>query len=120
MKEFIRVQFNLAQCRRDLDDFRALLASKQDLDEEADIKPFFENHWQLATFIGSCYGWEALACDLLAFQYQLFGDFGCDLVVGDSHRKTFAFVEWEDGTVGSLFRQQGKKVTPEWASRLEH
>jgi hypothetical protein len=41
----------------------------------------------------------------IAFQYQLFGDFSCDLVVGDSVRHTGLFVEWKDATAGSLFRQ---------------
>jgi hypothetical protein len=59
-------------------------------------------------------------CDLLAYQYQLFGDFSCDLVVGDSQSKSYGFIEWEDGTAGCLFRQQGRKATPEWATRFEH
>ena len=33
--------------------------------------------------------------DLLAWEYDLFGDFSCDLVVGDSVRKAFNFIEFE-------------------------
>ncbi len=108
MKEFTRIRFDLEQCLRDLAAFRVLLDSKEELEEGTDIKPFFENHHQLSACIGSCYGWDVLNCDLLAFQYQLFGDFGCDLVVGDSQRTAYGFIEWEDAAAGSLFRQQGK------------
>jgi hypothetical protein len=57
--------------------------------------------------------------DLVAYQYQLFGDFTCDLVVGDSRRKTYVLVELEDATGGSLFAPQGKEATPEWSRRSE-
>ncbi len=119
MKEFTRFPFNHGECLRGLVEFRALLERKKDLEENADIKPFFEAHPQLALFIGSVYAPDVSTCDLLAFQYQLFGDFGCDLVVGDSRRHIFGFIEWEDGTAASLFRQQGRKSTPEWSGRLE-
>src|SRR5262245_50329961 len=97
MKEFSRIEFDLARCRREVDAFRALLASKAELDEGADLKPFFESHLQLSALLGA-YHWGYSHMDLVAFQYQLFGDFSCDLVVGDSQRKVFGFVEFEDAT----------------------
>ncbi len=119
MKELLRVQFDHAQCRRELEELRALLDANADLEENAHLKPFFEGRPQLSAFIGTL-GWGLSHFDLVAFQYQLFGDFGCDLVVGDSNRRAFGFIEWEDATSGSIFRQQGRKATPEWASRYEH
>ncbi len=119
MKEFLRVTFDPARCRQDLVAFRQLLESKQELEEATDIKPFFESHQQLSVFLGSCAA-PITRFELLAFQYQLFGDYSCDLVVGDSVRKAYGFIEWEDAAGGSLFRQQGKKATPEWSSRFEH
>jgi hypothetical protein len=119
MKEFLRVAFDPEQCRREVSAFRDLLAGKTDLEENADIKPFFESHRHLAVFLGS-YTWNITHFELLAFQYQLFGDYSCHVVVGDPVRKTYGFVEWEDATLGSLFRQQGKKATPEWSARFEH
>lgn len=50
----------------------------------------------------------------------VFGDFGCDLVVGDSLNRSYGFIEREDAAAGCLFRQQGRKATPEWATRFEH
>lgn len=119
MKEFTQLPFNPTQALADLRAFRDLLAGKPELEEQADVKPFFETHPQLALLLGTAYSTDLSTCDLVAFQYQLFGDFGCDLVVGDSKNHSFTFVEWEDGTTGSLFRQQGRKATPEWSGRLE-
>ncbi len=119
MKEFLRVAFSPEQCRQELSAFKALLDGKKELEENADIKPFFAAHLHLAAFLGS-YACNITRFDLVAFQYQLFGDFSCDLVVGDSVRQTYGFVEWEDATLTSLFRRQGEKATPEWTARFEH
>jgi hypothetical protein len=118
MKEFLQIRFDPVQCRQELDALRDLLAAKQELEENADIKPFFESHQQLAAFLG-CYAWSQTRFGLLAYQNQLFGDFVCDLVVGDPVQSIFVFVEWEDALPGSLFRRQGQKATPEWSPRLE-
>jgi hypothetical protein len=118
MKEFSKITFDLDQCRASLAAFRRLLDSKEELDENADIKPFFEAHVQLSGLLG-VYSWSYAHMDLVAFQYQLFGDFSCDQVVGDSTRRIYGFIEWEDATKHSLFRRQAKKATPEWSSRVE-
>src|SRR5262245_34719095 len=112
MKEFTRIEFDAEQCRRELAAFRVLLDGKAELEEHAGLEPFVKANPQLSAFIGS-YGWGITHCDLLAFDYQLFGDFSCDLVVGDSVRKSYGLIEWEDAMAGSLFRHQGRKATPE-------
>jgi hypothetical protein len=55
MKEFIKVVFDLKTCQKELAAFRALLDGKQELDEAADVKPFFEANRQVAALIGPCY-----------------------------------------------------------------
>lgn len=119
MKEFSKIAFDLDQCRLSLSAFRQLLDRNDELDENADVKPFFEEHVQLSALLG-LYHWGFAHVDLVAFQYQLFGDFSCDQVVGDSTRHVYGFIEWEDASANSLFRHQGKKATPEWSSRVEH
>lgn len=119
MKDCFWIAIQPTQCRQGLAEFRALLDSKSSLEENADIKPFFESHPHLSALLG-LYNYAVTRCDMLAFQYQLFGDFSVDMVVGDSGSKAYSFIEWEDATPGSLFRQQGKKATPEWATRFEH
>ena len=119
MKEFTRIRYNRDECLRHLDEFRALLDSRAELEEQADVKPFFDERPQFSALVGTTYAPEACSCDLVAAQYQLFGDFGCDLAVGDSRRHVFGFVEWEDATARSLFRSRGRKATPEWSARVE-
>jgi hypothetical protein len=118
VKDFLTVSLDPRQCRLELLALRALLASKAELEENRDIKPFFESHRHLCAFLG-LYSRELFRCDLLAYQYQLFGDFACDLVVGDSQRRVYGFVELEEATATSIFRRQGKKATLEWASCFE-
>lgn len=118
MKDFLAIQFDVARCAEELRDFRRLLDSKKELEEGADIKPFFEAHSHLSALLGA-FHWSNSRWDRIAFQYQLFGDFACDLVVGDSAQKVYVFVEFEDGLPTSLFRRQGEKSTPEWGSRVE-
>lgn len=57
--------------------------------------------------------------DLVAHEYDLFGDFTCDLVIGDSVRKTFCFVEFEDAKKDSIFQKTSGRATPKWSNRFE-
>ena len=53
MKDFATLRFDPNQCRAELLAFKNLLDGKKELEETADIKPFFEAHLQLAAFVGS-------------------------------------------------------------------
>jgi hypothetical protein len=119
VKEFLSIAFDHHQCLREALALRDLLAARTDLEENRDIKPFFESHRQLAAYLGSLSG-DLVRSDLLAYQYQLFGDFTCDLVVGDSSRKAYGFVELEEAATASIFRRQGQKATLEWSTSFEH
>jgi hypothetical protein len=66
-----------------LSEFRALLASKSELKEAQEILPFFRARRQLATTLGSV-PLGGFVPDRMAFEFELFGDYVCDLVVGDS------------------------------------
>jgi hypothetical protein len=123
MKTFDVVHLDGVRLRRDLQDFRRLLAQKQSLKEATDILPFFRKRPQLAAFCGR-YNSKLSNPDLLAHEYDLFGDFSCDLVVGDSRKKMYTFIEFEDAGPKSLFVKQGEKATREWSRewspRLDH
>jgi hypothetical protein len=119
MKEFISIAFNFAESKRQVEEFRNLLESKPDLKERDDILPFFKARPELSALCG-LYGASLRRCDLVAWEHGLFGDFACDLVVGDSARHAFAFIEFEDALPQSLFRKVGKKATTEWSDRFEH
>ena len=55
----------------------------------------------------------------MAFEYDIFGDFSADLVIGDSLKKAYCFVEFEDAASASLFVSKQGKSTPEWSPRFE-
>jgi Domain of unknown function (DUF4263) len=58
--------------------------------------------------------------DRIAHEYPLFGDFSCDLVVGDWVRQAYVLVEFENAAPNSVFVKKGQKATPEWSPRFEH
>lgn len=119
MKVFDTFAFDLAQCRRELDELQVLLNSQVTLAERAAILPFFRARRHLSAFIGAYFPYLARP-DRLAFEYDLFGDFTCDLAIGDSATGQYCFVEFEDATSKSLFVAKGAKATLEWSERFEH
>jgi Domain of unknown function (DUF4263) len=119
LKDFLNLTFDPRQCRQEVLALRTLLDSQPELEENRVLKPFFEAHHQLTLFLGS-FSPEMDQFDLVAFQYSLFGDFSCDIVVGDSQRQAYSFIELEEATATSIFHRQGRKATPEWSTCFEH
>lgn len=118
MKEFIELKFDPALCKVELCEFGSLLEHIEKLKEREDILPFFRERHHLSAFIGSYFS-RLLTFDRLAFEYPLFGDFVCDLVVGDFERGAYSFVEFEDANPTSIFKSLTRS-TPEWSQRFEH
>lgn len=98
--------------------FESLLASKVDLSESVDIAPFFKNNENFSAFLG-LFTLDTGVPDRIAHEFDVSGDFRCDLVVGDSTRKNYCFIEFEDATKDSIFKTT-KKATSEWGVRFEH
>lgn len=119
MKEFVHHNISIKNCIQELRAFEELLAVKPELKEREDILPFFKHHLNLAAFLGT-YIPDIANPDRIATEYDLFGDFTCDLAVGDSTSQTFLLVEFEDAKPDSLFTKHANKATPEWSPRLEH
>ena len=92
MKTLRNFKFDPRCCRKELDEFGALLHSKKVMDERKDILPFFRAREHLSAFMAS-YIPDIVEFDRLAFEYSLFGDFTCDLVVGDSKSAYYCFIE---------------------------
>ena len=115
MKSFESVAFDVNVCRSQLMRFRKLLEKRPKLDERSDILPFFRRNKQLAAFMaGRFLGMPRQ--DRIAFEYALFGDFSCDIVVGNSETATYCFVELEDAAPNSIFKKKASKST--LASRI--
>ncbi len=102
MKTLIEVRPDPAALRGQIDEFGRYLEDHPRLGERKEILPFFRGRHPLAASLGSIN--PALNTpDRIAFEYDLFGDFSCDLVVGDSRRKAYSFIEFEDGGPASAF-----------------
>jgi hypothetical protein len=115
MKTFTHLTFDVRRCRKEAGQLQTLLATHKDLKEREQIQPFFEKRRHLSAFIAA-YNPNIVHFDLLAYQYSLFGDFSCDIVVGDSVKRSYTFIEFEDAGPRSLFIRQGKKTTREWST----
>jgi hypothetical protein len=119
MKDFQTHSFDLAACRQEVLELKLLLDGSANLQERKHIQPFFRARKHLSAWLGSRspkIAWP----DRLATEYDLFGDFACDVAVGDSVNKAYCFIEFEDAGPKSLFVKQGKKATREWSPRFDH
>jgi hypothetical protein len=119
MKSFTPFVWDAVQCRQEIEDLRVLLATNSILTERKQVLPLFRKNLHLAAFVGS-YHPDIRLYDRIAFEYDLFGDFSCDLAVGDSVKRAYNFVEFEQADAQSLFRRQGRKSTREWSPRFDH
>jgi hypothetical protein len=119
MKKLEEIAFDYALCRQQVEELRSWLAAKEELSERKDILPFFQERPQLAILFGTFNRKIGLA-DRVAWEFDISGDFACDLVLGEWARGAYCFVEFEDARSNSIFEQEGKKATRKWGRRFEH
>ena len=118
MKKFQELRFDKVKALQELSDLENLLRTKTDLSESGDIMPLFKFKHYLSMSLG--FYDSDLIPNGFATEYELFGDFCCDLVIRNSVKKRYVFVEFEDARDESIFKTVGKKATKEWAPRFEH
>src|SRR5262249_55408312 len=110
MKTLEPLTFQMPQCRKEVDDLRNLLKGKGPLKGRDQILPFFKQRPHLSAFLAS--GVQGfIQFDRVAHELELLGSFLCDLVVGDSTRHRYAFIEFEDAAPNSLFVKRRSKAT---------
>jgi len=119
MKELIAIHYDHAQCRKELDRLASLLASKQELSERSDVMPIFKESPNLAFLIGKR-AMNVHSVSLWACEFQIFGDFSADIIVGNRDKKIFCAVELEDARPNSVFNRIEGRATSEWGRRFEH
>lgn len=119
MKSLEPFRVDPQRCAQQVGELQRWLRRHSQLDERKQIQPFFQKRPHLAAFL-AFYNPDVIRPDRLAFQYPLFGDFTCDLAVGDSVTNAFSFVEFEDAGPNSLFVREGKKATRAWSPRFDH
>jgi hypothetical protein len=119
MKKLDTITFDFALCRKQVEEFRAWLASKDELSEKTEVLPFFRDRPHMAILFGM-FNPRICWADRIGWEFDIFGDFACDLAVGERGRNAYCFVEFEDGMRGSVFEQEGKKATRKWGRRFDH
>jgi Domain of unknown function (DUF4263) len=119
MKSLDAISFDLNRCRTELDRFKELLDSETVLVEREHLLPLFKDSPHLTPFIGTRIP-EIGPADRLAYEFQVFGDFAADIVLGNFGRQTFCAIELEDAGAESVFHRAGAKATTEWGRRFEH
>jgi hypothetical protein len=112
------IDFSYADCQKEALELQSFLGGNQTLKERKEILPFFKARMHLSAFMG-VYNYHIVRYDRVAHEYPFFGDFVCDLVVGDWGRRGYVFVEFEDAAPDSIFVKK-KRETPEWSPRFEH
>jgi hypothetical protein len=118
MPDFVPHAIDPGAVRAEVAELGALLQSNAHL-KEAVFRDFFKSRPHAAALIGP-YTPSVRRCNLLAYEYPLFGDFRCDLTIADSVTRACTFVEFEDAGPRSLFVQHGDKATREWSPRFDH
>jgi hypothetical protein len=119
MKKLDAITFDYSLCCKQFEEFRDLLTSKRELSESKDVLPFFRAREHLSLLFGQ-FNTRISWADRIGWEFDIFGDFACDLVVGEWDRGEYCFVEFEDASPESVFEQKGKKATREWARRFDH
>jgi hypothetical protein len=120
MTPFDHFTFSKKAAGQELVQFKQLLDAHphSSLREREHILPFFRAHRQLAALIG-VRNPDIVNPDRLAFEFDIFGDYKADLVIGDSQNHQYCFVEFEDATATSIF-QRTAWAMPEWSRRFEN
>src|SRR5437667_11680770 len=113
------IVFEPARFQRELRAFDELLKSKIDLSERKDIQPFFKKNKHLTAYMGTFALNIAVATEI-CFEYEFFGDFKADILLGSKPEKEFCVVEFEDGKHDTIFKKQKNRKNPEWSARFEH
>lgn len=113
MKQLVPLKFNPKTCKNEINELGNLLAKAEQFNERELVK-FFQARKQLTAFMASFFP-VMMPPDCFSSEFQLFGSFGCDVVVGSRTRQAYFFIEFEDAKPNSVLRKVGKKATTEWA-----
>lgn len=117
MSPFAPIALDQRRCADELADLQRLLAPPdRALGERADILDFFRARPQLTALLGAS-GTGVVAVDRVAYEFDLFGLFRADAVIGDSAKRAYCLIEFEDAAPDSIFAR-GARRTSEWSRRF--
>ena len=118
MKHFDTLVFDQQTYERELAELEQFLNKTNTLHEQADILPFFRDRKHLSARVGNVVN-SIKHADKIAYEYDIFGDFVCDLVVGNSQTHEYCFVEFENATVDSIFTKKKGRYESYYTCRFE-
>lgn len=101
----------------EIEEFRHFLAANPRGEREQYL-PFFRNHQQLCAFLGTLYD-EVSSGTHIKAELPLWGDFVCDLAVGNVDDGALVLVEFEDAAPTSIFRPKKARKNNVWGQRVE-
>lgn len=110
------MKINPTLCKKEIGELSALLSANPQLKEREHLLPFFRQRRHLSAYIGTLF--TNMCPNKIAYEYDLFGDFRADLVIGDTETNVFVFVEFQAG-IDDIFRKKASKQTLEWSSEFE-
>jgi hypothetical protein len=121
MKQFEPFEIDFDRCRVELTALKELLEKYEveTLKEREHILAFFAENRHVAALVGSIAP-NIARVDRLAYEFDFFGDYAADLAAGDSKKREYCFVEFENAAPDSIFRKSGKKSSLEWSPRFDH
>lgn len=116
MKDFDDIRIIPVDCKREIDELADLLSANPQLKERDQLLPFFRQRKHLSAFIGTLI--TGSYPNKIAYEFDLFGDFHADLIVGDTEKNVFVLVEFQGGT-DHIFKKKISKHTTEWSREFE-
>ncbi|HDR2162941.1 MAG: Shedu immune nuclease family protein [Kluyvera cryocrescens] len=118
MKLLQNHKYSKVNAKKQLAAYAALVSQKTTFSEQKDVLPFFKQSPDLNLLI--CYHLPKMrTADCFATEFDIYGDFKADLIVGDRAKNSYLLVEFEDGTPDSIFKKKAGKSTPDWSRRFE-
>ncbi len=111
------IVFDAGRFEQEMKRFRELLR-RPTLSETRDLQPLFKECNNLTAYMGTFAPNIAVATELCC-EFDVFGDYRADILLGSRKYKEFCVIELENGEDDAIFKKQQRKY-PEWSSRFEH
>lgn len=120
MKRFDPFSIDLQRCRVELSEFKQMLDAFESrvLKEREHVLSFFRKNRNIAALVGQLAP-RIANVDLIAYEFDFFGDYAADLALGDSTKREYCFIEFENAAPDSIFKRRGKKSSLDWSPRFD-
>jgi len=118
MKNLLNHTYNKTDALTQFAEYENLLRNNKTLSERDDVLPFFKRSPDLNLMI-SYHLPRLRQANCYASEFDIWGDFKADMIVGDRVTHQYLLIEFEDGKPDSIFKTNGQKQTPDWSKRFE-